>query len=110
MSRDSITAADIAAYRDFSFETFGPGPRNEAKFKHLLEELDEARENPDNTEEWIDIVILALDGAYRNGATPQSIIDTYHAKCAKNFARTWPDWRVVPEGEHIKHVEPSERP
>lgn len=45
--RDSITAADIAAYRDFSLETFGPGPRNEAKFKHLAEELDEAREESD---------------------------------------------------------------
>ena len=106
--KDSITAADIAAYRDFSLNTFGPGARNEAKFKHLAEELDEAREDPTNTEEWIDIVILALDGAYRNGASPEEIIAAYHAKCAKNLARTWPDWKDIPEGEHIKHVEVAE--
>lgn len=57
---------------------------------------------------WIDVVILALDGAWRTGATPAQIIDALVAKQTKNEARTWPDWRTAPADKAIEHVRADE--
>jgi hypothetical protein len=52
----------------------------------------------------VDLMILAADGALRNGAEPQQIIDTLISKFAENRARTWPDWRTLSEDDPIEHV------
>lgn len=54
--------------------------------------------------EWVDVIILALDGALRSGADPQEILDAVLAKQAANEARPWPDWRTMSEEEAIEHV------
>ncbi len=89
--------------RDFSERTFGPGPRAAGVIDHIRKELREIEENPDDLAEWIDVVILALDGAWRSGATPAQIIDALVAKQTKNEARTWPDWRSAPADKAIEH-------
>lgn len=48
-------------------------------------------------------MILALDGAWRTGASPEQIIATLKAKQAKNEARTWPDWRTADPNKAIEH-------
>lgn len=89
--------------RRWSERTFGPGPRTRGVVEHIRQELDEVLADPTDVEEWIDIAILALDGAWRAGGSPERIIATLQAKQAKNEARAWPDWRGRSEDEPINH-------
>ncbi|PPD36760.1 MAG: hypothetical protein CTY18_02960 [Methylomonas sp.] len=89
---------------EFSERTFGPGRRTASVLDHLREELFEVEQNPDDIEEWIDVVMLALDGAWRHGYTPDQVCHALAAKLAKNKARTWPDWRTQPPDRAIEHV------
>ena len=89
--------------RDFSEHTFGPGARVAGVIDHIRKELREIEENPGDLAEWIDVAILALDGAWRTGASPRQIIEALVAKQAKNEARIWPDWRTVPADKAIEH-------
>lgn len=88
----------------FSVRTFGPGPRVQGVCNHIRKEIKEVLRKPDDISEWIDIAILAFDGALRQGFTPQQIAAALEAKQTKNEGRTWPDWRTVPEGQAIEHV------
>ncbi|HGN0947364.1 TPA: dATP/dGTP pyrophosphohydrolase domain-containing protein [Pseudomonas aeruginosa] len=89
--------------RRFSERTFGPGSRAAGVVDHIRKELREIEEAPGDLAEWVDVVILALDGAWRTGATPAQIIDALLAKQAKNESRSWPDWRTAPADKAIEH-------
>lgn len=93
----------LARQAEFSARTFGPGPRVEGVTDHITKELVEVRESGGALAEWVDVIILALDGAWRSGATPAEIIAAIVAKQTKNEGRTWPDWRTVPSGKAIEH-------
>jgi hypothetical protein len=103
----SIEAYDLVKhlYRQtgWSRQVFGPGPRTEGLVNHIRKECDEILEDPKDIEEWIDVVILALDGAWREGYTPEEIAAALLAKQEKNERRKWPDWRTVPAGAPIEH-------
>ena len=96
-------AAHLQRQREWSERTFGPGPRAAGVVDHIRKELREIEAKPTDLSEWIDVVILALDGAWRSGATPQQIIDALVAKQAKNEARDWPDWRTQSPDKAIEH-------
>lgn len=98
-----IDAAYLAHQRAWSLATFGPGPRTDGVLDHITKEVEEVRAAPDDLSEWADLVILALDGAQRTGADPQTILDAIAAKQALNEQRTWPDWRTAPTGRAIEH-------
>jgi hypothetical protein len=95
--------AHLVRQRAFSERTFGPGARTAGVLDHIRKELREIEEQPADLSEWIDVVILALDGAWRAGHSPEQIIQTLVAKQAKNEARTWPDWRTAPLDRAIEH-------
>lgn len=95
--------AHLQRQRDFSERTFGPGQRTAGVCDHIRKELGEIEKAPGDLDEWIDVVILGLDGAWRTGASPQQILDALLAKQDKNEARTWPDWRTVPADKAIEH-------
>lgn len=99
-----IDAAHLARQRAFSSRTFGPGPRTEAVLDHIRKELAEIEASPYDLGEWVDVVILALDGAWRAGHEPRQIIDAIAAKQARNEARRWPDWRTAEPDKAIEHV------
>lgn len=90
--------------RDWSEATFGPGARLGGILEHIGKELDEIRQTPGDVTEWIDVAILALDGAWRAGFSPEQIVEALQAKYAKNRARVWPDWRTASEDQAIEHV------
>ena len=96
--------AHLYRQRDFSIQTFGPDLRTTGVINHIRSELDEIAANPLDVCEWIDVVLLALDGALRTGATPKQIADTLLAKQCINENRSWPDWRSLPEGQPIEHL------
>lgn len=102
-----LQALDLVAhlYRQaaFSARTFGPGARTEGVCDHIRKELAEVVESGGSLAEWVDLVILALDGAWRSGATPEEVAFAIVAKQSKNEARTWPDWRTADPGKAIEH-------
>ena len=99
----SIDAEHIARQRAWSEATFGPGVRL-GVLDHIRKELKEVEADPTVLEEWVDVIILGLDGAWRAGHEPQAIIDGIKAKQARNEARTWPDWRTADRDKAIEHV------
>jgi hypothetical protein len=88
----------------FSERAFGPGPRLEGVIDHISKELVEVRESGGALEEWVDVIILAFDGAWRSGASPAEIIAAVKAKQERNERRVWPDWRTADTGKAIEHV------
>ena len=99
--------------REFSFKNFGqPHEENPTAGvqDHLAKELKEVAENPLDVSEWIDIVILAFDGAIRAGFEPEQIVQALLDKQAKNERRRWPDWRTATPGKAIEHIRGDEQP
>lgn len=90
----------------WSAETFGPGDRLHGVTDHMTKEIEEVREAApeDRLAEWVDLIILACDGAWRSGASPEDIAAAIRAKFAKNRARQWPDWRTADPTKAIEHV------
>ncbi len=103
----ALDAAHLNRQREWSERTFGPGPRTLGVIDHIRKELREIEAEPTSLE-WVDVVILALDGAWRAGHEPQAIIDAIVAKQAKNEARVWPDWRTASPDEAIEHDRASD--
>lgn len=99
-----IDVAFLTRQRDWSERTFGPGTHLKGLLAHIREELAEIEAAPGDLSEWIDVVVLALDGAWRCGHQPQDIIDEMHANRRRNEARTWPDWRTFGPDDSINHV------
>jgi hypothetical protein len=100
----AIDARHLERQRESSDRTFGPGSRTLGVTEHIRKELEEIEANPQDAKEWIDVVILALDGAWRAGLSPQQIINAVHEKQGINERRTWPDWREGSPDHAIEHV------
>ena len=89
---------------EFSEKTFGPGERTVGLLDHIKKELDEVEADPAGME-WIDVIILALDGAWRVGCSPEMIEYLLIAKLEINKNRKWPDWRTAEQGRAIEHID-----
>lgn len=100
--------AHLRRQREFSERTFGPGPRAAGVIAHIRRELVEIEANPGDVTEWIDVVLLAFDGAWRAGFSPEQIAEALTAKQAKNETRDWPDWRAADPDQPIEHVRPGD--
>lgn len=90
--------------QDFSLRTFGPGKRSNGLIDHIGKELREIAANPHDVEELVDVVLLALDGAWRAGYAPKEVCAAMQTKLEINMARNWPDWRTAEPGKAIEHV------
>lgn len=99
----------------FSHATFGPGERTKGVVDHIRKELTEVLDASGEASEWVDVVILALDGltrrlAYLGGARrdPEDVADIacgmILGKQSRNEARDWPDWRTQSQDRAIEHV------
>jgi hypothetical protein len=99
----------------FSHATYGPGQRTGGVIDHIRKELVEIEESNGDPNEWVDVVILALDGLTRavifadgKRSDPEDaaafVCRRIVAKQARNEARDWPDWRTAEPGKAIEHV------
>lgn len=68
--------------RAFSVKAFGPGARVEGISDHIMKELAEVEAAPEDLSEWIDIVLLGLDGAWRAGYSSATIAGALAEKLA----------------------------
>jgi hypothetical protein len=85
----------IKRQMEWSAKTFGHGVRTKGLTAHIRKELLEVEAAPHDLREWVDVVILALDGAWRAGYTAEEIVNSLEAKQRVNFQRVYP----MPESE-----------
>lgn len=100
--------AHLIRQREFSLKTFGPGPRAKGVIDHIRKELVEIEADPTDLKEWVDLILLAFDGAWRAGHSPAQIVAGIDAKQTKNEGRDWPDWRTADPDKAIEHVRSDE--
>ena len=107
MSQLSKHSYDLVSHlhrqRKHSLKAFGPGDRIDGIGDHIAKELAEIKDDPSDLEERIDLVLLALDLAWRGGFEPEAIAAALEAKLVKNEQRRWPDWRTAPKDKAIEH-------
>lgn len=111
---DLVLVDHLYRQREFSARTYGPGNRVAGLCDHIRKELVEVQEDleagGDTLAEWIDVVILGFDGAWRSGATPEQIVAALVAKQTKNEGRKWPDWRTADPNKAIEHDRSVDNP
>lgn len=92
----------------FSQKTYGPGLRTNGLIDHIEKELKEIKKKPHDLMEWIDIIILGIDGAtrcaYDQKLPPQAVARALQQKQMINESREWPDWQTAPKDKAIEHV------
>jgi hypothetical protein len=93
----------IKRQAEWSAKTFGTSQRTLGIVNHIRKELEEILRDPGDLEEWIDVMILALDGYWRHGGNPDEIYQRLQAKQNKNFERKWP-FPPPPEDQASEHV------
>jgi hypothetical protein len=103
-------AAHLRRQRDFSEQTFGPGARTQGVIDHIRKELMEIEADPADIMEWVDVIILAFDGAWRAGWEPDAIVQAIVEKQTRNEARQWPDWRTADPNAAIEHIRSPHEP
>lgn len=103
MSNNDLVAR-IHRQRNWSLHNFGPDKRTGGIIDHIRKELVEIEENPTDLFEWVDVIILGFDGAWRAGYTPEQIATALSEKQDKNEQREWPDWRTLTENDAIEHI------
>jgi hypothetical protein len=96
--------AYLEQQKRFSEKTFGPGPRTQGVIDHIKKELVKIEKEPFDLEEWLDVVILGFDGAWRAGHSPHDIAYGLLKKMGKNEGRKWPDWQGVDTNRAIEHI------
>lgn len=85
--------------KTWSSVVFGPGKRHVGIGKHIAKELIEAENDP---HEWIDVILLAFDGANRAGLSSEQIVGGLVQKQHVNKERRWPAWQ--PQDQPAEHV------
>lgn len=104
----------------FSHATYGPGTRTKGVIAHIRKELKEVLKGQGDSAEWVDVVILGLDGltrqlAYCGGErrdpelVAQTAVNMIIGKQSRNEARDWPDWRKAKPDTAIEHVRTDKR-
>lgn len=102
-----LTSIDFVKYMRkqivWSRKTFGTGRRTKGILEHIRKEIIEVEEHPTDLMEWVDIVTLALDGAWRAGYSPEQIFFAMKSKLNINIGREWnvPDSKNEPV-EHVR--------
>ena len=94
----------ILQQRAWSLITFGPRKNTKSITDHIRKELLEIEARPNDLMEWIDVIQLAIDGAWRTGATATQITRALEAKFKINEGRRWPDWRTKDPDAPTEHI------
>ena len=87
----------------WSLETFGTKQRTEGVLRHIESEIEEIRQSPNDLMEWVDVILLAFDGAFRAGFSPTQILSALFTKQKLNTMRTWNIPKDDEPSFHIKN-------
>jgi hypothetical protein len=75
---------------------------------HLKKEIVEITEDPTDLKEWIDAIILSIDGFLRAGGKLTMVLPMLLHKQSVNALRDWPDWKTADPNKAIEHVRTDE--
>ena len=107
---EAIRQAKIVDYlekqKEWSSNTFGNGKRTLGIIKHIQKELIEIEECPEDLQEWIDVIILAMDGYWRHGGNPKDLMGKLVEKQCIDFSRNYPF--PTSENEPSEHIRINE--
>lgn len=92
----------IERHKEWSAKTLGPGMRTRGLTEHIRKELEEVEDSPYDVMEWVDVIILAIDGAWRAGYTPGQVVSALEKKQVINMEREWPE--PGPQDEPSEHI------
>lgn len=106
----------------WSTETFGPytEARTQGILDHARKEIEEIAAEPNDVEEWIDLMILAIDGAlaaatlrypaghYQAEKAVDLVEWTRDQKMEKNIRRNWPAQADQVPGLAVEHISDDE--
>jgi hypothetical protein len=97
--------SNLAEWSEKTFGDLRRGPQG--PLKHLVKEVQEVLQKPDDLEEYADCIFLTLDAARRAGFTLDQLMLALEKKLVKNKARTWPpiDYTSDEPKEHVKCLE-----
>jgi len=104
---NSVFAKFLKSKIEWSVKTFGDGEKTEGLIDHITEELHEIRENPNDLSEWIDVILLAIDGYLRHGGTPERLFFDLWQKQKINETRKWGSPADSGKVNHIKDKDPD---
>jgi hypothetical protein len=87
--------------RTWSTATFGEGLRTLGNTKHIEKEIAEIRENPTDTVEWIDVILLGIDGYWRAGGNDLfgDLVRKQNRNTRRKYPKTPQDVPSQHEGE-----------
>lgn len=72
---------------------------------HARKEVEEIEDNISDCIEWVDLILLGIDGACRTGLTPEQLGIQLERKLAINLQRAWPKPSTPDSpGEHDRQV------
>lgn len=93
----------ISVQIPFSTQTFGTGMRTKGICKHIRAKLREIETAPHDISEWVDVILLAIDGAWRTGHNAEEVAQAVIDKLHINMKRKW----NMPSGddEMVSHIE-----
>lgn len=121
LAKDMVVDMDLKQHlirqMAFSRANFGPGTRTNGVIDHIRQELVEVEESNGSSSEWVDVVILGLDGLTRQLAycnegdrrlkTTEEIAEIacnmIKGKQDRNENRDWPNWRDMSADKAINH-------
>jgi len=102
MPENDTIERHLADQSEWSARTFGHGTRTKGVLLHIQKELDEIADNPHDLEEWIDVILLAMDGYWRHGGEPKDILRRLRSKLLKNMERKWPS--PISQDVPVEHI------
>lgn len=110
----AIDVAHLERQRSWSTGAFGPGRRTAGVIDHIIKELAEIAEHPTDLYEWVDVIILALDGAWRAGHEPD-ILTPYEDHRAANqhepeVSFVDAQWMVEPQRLQFEEADQAPEP
>ena len=96
-----------------SLKNFGPDRRTNGIIDHIRKETQEVLDDDGDAREWVDLVILSLDGLTRQlrynlpdlneVMLAQVAVEMIVNKQTVNEGRVWPDWRTADPDKAIEH-------
>jgi hypothetical protein len=99
----------VEEHFEWSKKSFGSTKRTLGIIRHIEKELKEVEADPDDLFEWIDVIILGIDGFCRHGGKPRELLAYLWSKFYRNRLRTYPFPTSDDEpSEHLRTVEELE--
>jgi len=90
--------------RTWSTTQFGESVDLPRILNHITEATGDVEKEPARLHNWIDIVLLAMDGAWRAGHSPKEVVQAIQDVQVRNIMRDWQNPGDLPIGEPIKHI------